>query len=160
MIIDCHAHVSAPAKLWAYKATLLAHRGSHGRGKVVISDDEMIEEYLLKYLNGPKAATYAAFKTGAVIIEGMEAFFIYNSFFDSLKNKEWKESKGLTAERLTRLFKAEFGIGKRFPKKSGDKTSHSPVSVVKVSLDKFPDLLEDKHQPEQVIKNNVEQSNF
>jgi hypothetical protein len=124
------------------------------------SDDEMIEEYLLKYLNGPKAATYAAFKTGAVLIEGMEAFFIYNSFFDSLKNKEWKESKGLTAERLTRLFKAEFGIGKRFPKKSGDKTSHSPVSVVKISLDKFPDLLEDKIQPEQVIKSNVEQSNF
>ena len=43
MLIDCHAHVSAPAKLWAYKATLLAHRGSHGRGKVVISDDELIE---------------------------------------------------------------------------------------------------------------------
>ena len=43
MIIDCHAHVSAPAKLWAYKATLLAHRGAHGRGKVVISDDEMVE---------------------------------------------------------------------------------------------------------------------
>ena len=43
MLIDCHAHVSAPAKLWAYKATLLAHRGSHGRGKVVISDDEIVD---------------------------------------------------------------------------------------------------------------------
>jgi hypothetical protein len=31
MIIDCHSHVSAPAKLWAYKAGLLASRGSHGR---------------------------------------------------------------------------------------------------------------------------------
>ena len=41
MIIDCHGHVSAPAQLWAYKATLLAARGSHGRGGVKVSDDEM-----------------------------------------------------------------------------------------------------------------------
>lgn len=43
MIIDCHAHVSAPAKLWAYKATILAHRGAHGRGGSHISDDELRE---------------------------------------------------------------------------------------------------------------------
>jgi len=42
VIIDCHGHVSAPAELWAYKATLLAHRGSHGRGGVKISDDELV----------------------------------------------------------------------------------------------------------------------
>jgi OH-DDVA meta-cleavage compound hydrolase len=41
MIIDCHGHVSAPAELWAYKAGLLSHRGSHGRGRVVVSDDEL-----------------------------------------------------------------------------------------------------------------------
>ena len=41
MIIDCHAHVSAPAQLWAYKATLLAHRGAHGRGKVQVTDDQI-----------------------------------------------------------------------------------------------------------------------
>lgn len=41
MIIDCHAHVSAPAQLWAYKATLLSHRGTHGRGAVRVSDDEI-----------------------------------------------------------------------------------------------------------------------
>jgi len=41
MIIDCHAHVSAPTELWAYKANLLAARGSHGRGGVHVSDDEI-----------------------------------------------------------------------------------------------------------------------
>ncbi|MDB5569653.1 MAG: amidohydrolase [Hyphomicrobiales bacterium] len=41
MIIDCHGHVSAPAELWAYKATQLASRGSHGRGGVKVSDDEV-----------------------------------------------------------------------------------------------------------------------
>ncbi len=43
MIIDSHAHVSAPAELWAYKAVLLASRGSHGRGKVNVSDDQIRE---------------------------------------------------------------------------------------------------------------------
>lgn len=41
MIIDCHGHVSAPAELWAYKAALLSHRGSHGRGKLNFSDDDI-----------------------------------------------------------------------------------------------------------------------
>ncbi len=41
MIIDCHAHVSAPVELWAYKAGLLSHRGAHGRGKVNVSDEQI-----------------------------------------------------------------------------------------------------------------------
>ncbi len=48
MIIDCHAHVSAPVELWAYKASLLSHRGSHGRGKVNVTDDQIrhaVEEH-------------------------------------------------------------------------------------------------------------------
>jgi OH-DDVA meta-cleavage compound hydrolase len=42
VIIDCHGHISAPTELWAYKATLLAHRGSHGRGGVKVTDEELI----------------------------------------------------------------------------------------------------------------------
>jgi OH-DDVA meta-cleavage compound hydrolase len=33
---------SAPPQLWAYKAGLLAARGSHGRGAVKVSDDEIM----------------------------------------------------------------------------------------------------------------------
>ena len=40
MIIDCHGHVSAPAELWAYKASVMSHRGAHGKGKVEVSDDD------------------------------------------------------------------------------------------------------------------------
>jgi len=39
MVIDIHAHVTAPQELYAYKAGLLSHRGAHGRGKVNVSDD-------------------------------------------------------------------------------------------------------------------------
>ena len=48
MIIDCHAHVSAPVELWAYKAGLRSHRGAHGRGKVNVSDEQIryaVEEH-------------------------------------------------------------------------------------------------------------------
>jgi len=121
--------------------------------------DELLEEYLSKYLHGPKAGTYAAFKTGAVLIEEQYAYFIYASFFDSLKNKEWKEDRGKTAEHMTRLFKAEFGFGKRFPKKKGDKESYSPVNVVKLSLDKFPELLSDE-KPEPEIVNTRPQKDI
>jgi OH-DDVA meta-cleavage compound hydrolase len=41
MIIDVHGHVSPPEKLWAWKATQLAGRGSHGRGHLSFSDDEI-----------------------------------------------------------------------------------------------------------------------
>jgi OH-DDVA meta-cleavage compound hydrolase len=41
MIIDIHGHVSAPAQLYAYKAGLLAARGSHGRGQLKFSDDQL-----------------------------------------------------------------------------------------------------------------------
>ena len=53
MIIDCHGHISAPAELWAYKASLLSHRGSHGRGAVKVSDDE-IRAAVNKVEIGPK----------------------------------------------------------------------------------------------------------
>ena len=41
MIVDVHGHMSAPERLYAYKANLLAHRGSHGRGGVRVTDDEL-----------------------------------------------------------------------------------------------------------------------
>lgn len=42
MIIDCHAHVSAPPQLGGYKAGLVSHRGSHGRGAVKYTDEQLI----------------------------------------------------------------------------------------------------------------------
>ena len=41
MKIDVHGHLSAPDSLYAYKASLLAHRGAHGRGGAGITDDTL-----------------------------------------------------------------------------------------------------------------------
>ncbi len=42
MIIDAHAHVSAPKAYWAYKALLVSHRGAHGRGRLELTDEEIL----------------------------------------------------------------------------------------------------------------------
>src|SRR5882757_9181269 len=41
MIIDSHGHVTAPEKLYVYKANILSHRGAHGRGSHGASDEEI-----------------------------------------------------------------------------------------------------------------------
>jgi OH-DDVA meta-cleavage compound hydrolase len=46
MIIDCHGHVTAPPELWAFKASIMSHRGEHGRRMAEVSDDE-----ILRYAN-------------------------------------------------------------------------------------------------------------
>jgi 4-oxalmesaconate hydratase len=43
MVIDAHAHVTAPDSLYVYKAGLLAHRGGHGRGSVGATDQDLID---------------------------------------------------------------------------------------------------------------------
>jgi predicted TIM-barrel fold metal-dependent hydrolase len=41
MIIDCHGHTSAPQRLWAWRALLLASRGTDGPGAPEFTDDEI-----------------------------------------------------------------------------------------------------------------------
>jgi len=43
MVIDAHAHVTAPDSLWVYKAQILAHRGGHGRGSTGATDEDIIQ---------------------------------------------------------------------------------------------------------------------
>jgi OH-DDVA meta-cleavage compound hydrolase len=52
MVIDVHGHLTAPDSLYVYKANILSHRGSHGKGEIKISDDEMIA-----FLNEPTFGT-------------------------------------------------------------------------------------------------------
>ncbi len=41
MIIDAHGHVTAPDKLYVYKAGLVSHRGAHGRGSAGATDEDV-----------------------------------------------------------------------------------------------------------------------
>jgi OH-DDVA meta-cleavage compound hydrolase len=48
MIIDSHGHVTAPDKLYVYKAGIISHRGAHGRGSSGATDDD-----IMRALNEP-----------------------------------------------------------------------------------------------------------
>jgi predicted TIM-barrel fold metal-dependent hydrolase len=41
MIIDAHGHVTAPDKLYVYKAGLISHRGAHGRGSAGATEEDV-----------------------------------------------------------------------------------------------------------------------
>src|SRR5215471_5891178 len=45
MVIDAHAHVTAPDGLYVYKAQILAHRGGHGRGSAGATDDDIVKAH-------------------------------------------------------------------------------------------------------------------
>ena len=96
--------------------------------------DELLHEYLEEYLNGPKAKSYASFKSGAVLIEEGYAYFKFTNFYNTLKNKEWKENKSRTAQRIKERYQAEFGIKKRFPKLNNETTHYEAVETVKINL--------------------------
>jgi hypothetical protein len=102
--------------------------------------NELLHEYLEEYINGAKAKSYASFKSGAVLIEGKFAYFKYSNFYNTLKNKEWKESKARTAETLANekgKYKAEFGIKKRFPRLNNETNQSEAVEVMKIDATQF-----------------------
>ena len=57
--------------------------------------DEQLEEYLKEYINGPQAKSNVSFKAGSVLVEGEYAYFKYQNFYNSLKNKDWKRKINL-----------------------------------------------------------------
>lgn len=102
--------------------------------------DEQLAEYLKEYINGPQAKSNASFKTGAVLIEGDYAYFKYQSFYNSLKNKDWRLDKSKTAEKIIQIGgdkETKINIPKRFPKKPGEKESHDPIDVIQIPISKF-----------------------
>jgi hypothetical protein len=118
------------------------------------SEEELLEEYLLEYLRGPKAENYSAFKSGATLIDGDKAFFVYKKFFNVLKNKEWKEKPDKTAEIMQKKFKAEFQVKKRFPKKLDSDKENPIVSCTSVPVNISDLTIAD---PELVVGNDTKE---
>ena len=60
MIIDIHGHVTAPDKLYVYKANILSHRGAHGRGSPDATDDDIREALNAPVFGGSSHAALGA----------------------------------------------------------------------------------------------------
>ena len=88
------------------------------------SPKEKLHDVLHAKINGPRATSDAAFKTGSVLIENDFAFFKFDKFFDKLKSKDWKYNEGKTGRMMQVTYKdceIEFLEQKRYPSKKEGK---------------------------------------
>ena len=63
--------------LWATMETIQPPAGTN--------PIDMLKKELFTYVNGPRASSYAAFKSGSVLHEDKHFYFIYDKFYDELK---------------------------------------------------------------------------
>ena len=68
------------------------------------SPKEKLHDVLHAKINGPRATSDAAFKTGSVLIENDYAFFKFDKFFDKLKAKNWKYSEDKTGRMMQVIY--------------------------------------------------------
>ena len=61
---------------------------------------------------------------------------------------------------MKKLFEADFNNQKRFPGKDNNDEYFKPINVVKISLNKFPELLSDEEKPQERVINNTRGENF
>jgi len=91
---------------------------------------EILKKLLKEHINGPQATTYNSFLSGNVLKDEEYAYFVYDDFYNFLKENEWKKDSSRTSYMIEKMFEKEkdhlpkpgFGKKKRFPgtnKKTG-----------------------------------------
>ena len=107
------------------------------------SPKEKLHDVLHTKINGPKATTDAAFKTGSVLIEEGYAYFKFDKFFDRLKAKDWKYKEEKTVRMMETIYKScdvQFLDQKRFPTKEKGKYTASVKNVVQINIKDFEEV--------------------
>ena len=106
---------------------------------------EVLKKLLEKHIYGPQATSYMSFESGRPLVEEKFAWFVFDKFFDKLKNEEWKYDAQKTSYMISNeLFdntsetdedkKAFFGKQKRFPGQDDDGKYFKPIRVAKIPL--------------------------
>jgi hypothetical protein len=94
---------------------------------------EMLKKYMIEYVNGPQATTYASFKSGSVLKDEDFYYFEYDKFYEEIRRSEWNKDRSRTARMITTSFSGDFDCQKRFPKKESEK-SFPPLRVLKLPV--------------------------
>jgi len=84
---------------------------------------EILKKLLQEHINGPQATTFNSFQSGNVLKDNEYAWFVYDDFYNFLKENEWKKDPSRTSYMITKMFekqkehlpRPEFGKKKRFP---------------------------------------------
>lgn len=131
MIIDCHGHVSPPADLWVYKAKLMAHRGSHGRGKVDVTDEEIVAA-LHKREMGPCGHLECLDRVGTDLqLVSPRPFQMMHSERTAKLVQWWTEECNNIIQRQTELFPDRFAGIAGLPQSAGH-----PIEIVLPELER------------------------
>ena len=114
---------------------------------------EILKKHLKHYIHSTNATSYNSFRSGNVLKDETFAYFVFDEFYNDLKDNEWKKDSSRTSYMITKMFekeeeslpKPEFGIKKRYPgkdKKTGKAYSGIP-GCAKIPLYLFKDVEED-----------------
>ena len=84
---------------------------------------EILKKLIKEHINGPQATTHNSFLSGNVLKDETYAYFVYDDFYNFLKENEWKKDASRTSYMIEKMFenekdhlpKPEFGKKKRFP---------------------------------------------
>ena len=128
---------------------------------------EILKKHLKHYIHSTTATSYNSFRSGNVLKDETYAYFVFDEFYNDLKDNEWKKDASRTSYMITKMFeqekehlpKPDFGIKKRFPGK--DKKTGKPYSGItgcaKIPLylfeEKEEDVIEiqDYEKPEEIV---------
>tara|TARA_R110002124_G_scaffold157903_2_gene324929 strand:+ start:1002 stop:2645 length:1644 start_codon:yes stop_codon:yes gene_type:complete len=86
---------------------------------------EILKKHLKEYINGTQAKTYASFESGNVLKDEVYSYFVYDEFYNELKENGWRKDSSRTSHMIQKMFdtkddllpQPEFGKKKRFPGK-------------------------------------------
>jgi len=123
---------------------------------------EILKKLLKEHINGPQATTHNSFLSGNVLKDTEYAYFVYDDFFNFLKENEWRKDSSRTSYMIEKMFenekdhlpKPEFGKKKRFP--GINKKTNKPYPGVNHCA-KIPlYLFKEDEEVEEVIKQESE----
>jgi len=105
---------------------------------------EVLKKLLEKHIFGAQATSFMSFESGRPLVEGEFAWFIFDKFYDKLKNEEWKYDAQKTSYMISHeLFnhedpdtnnRAMFGKAKRYPGKDDNGNAFKPIRVARIPL--------------------------
>ncbi len=107
------------------------------------SPKEKLHDVLHAKINGPRATTDAAFKSGSVLMEDGYAFFKFDKFYDRLKAKDWKYKEEKTGRIMVTTYREceiQFLDQKRFPVKDKGKYNSSTKNIVQINIKSFEEI--------------------
>ena len=117
---------------------------------------EILKKLLQKHIYGAQASSHSSFESGRPLVESKFAWFVFDKFFDKLKNEEWKYDAQKTSYMISNeLFDSEnsdeekralFGKPKRFPGTNNDGKYWKPIRVARIPLYLFeePEDIDEK----------------